>query len=164
MLPDRKWKQPTVLLKLIHHESAKRAGRWAHGQGPVQYGCTSSSRQRSSGVGCGKSQFRCHCCAHRAAQTRNLRAIALRSQPACNGLLSCRRSEIVAPVDLEFLHRILAYVQAHTTRIVVCLASIDGYVVAPSVAPVEREAALRGLLHSKIGVVGNSVGITHAWH
>src|SRR5438105_754883 len=40
VLPDRKWKQPAVLLKLIHHESAKRAGRWAHGQGPVQYGRT----------------------------------------------------------------------------------------------------------------------------
>src|SRR5436305_14159629 len=42
MLPDREWKQPAVLLQLIHHVSAKRPAPWPPGRGPARSGWISS--------------------------------------------------------------------------------------------------------------------------
>src|SRR5215472_4251468 len=79
---------------------------------------------------------------------------------AAGGPEFCR---VVAAVDLELLHRILADVQTYSARVIVGLAAIHHHAVASSVTPVKRETALRRLLHSEICVAGNLRGIAHAW-
>lgn len=66
---------------------------------------------------------------------------------------------VVTTVDLEFLDGVLAYRQAHPTRIIVGFASIHGDAVATAIAAVKRQAALWCLFGAEICVVGDSVGI-----
>jgi hypothetical protein len=57
---------------------------------------------------------------------------------------------VIAAIDLEFLHIVLAYRQAHAAAIARGLAAIDGYAVSPAIAAVKRQPALRSLLDSEI--------------
>src|SRR5215469_100436 len=78
---------------------------------------------------------------------------------------AARRAQIslvVASVDLEFLHRVLAQRRAHSTCIVACLAAIYRDAVATAIASVEGKAALRGLLHAKVLVTSQARGVGYA--
>ncbi len=49
---------------------------------------------------------------------------------------------VVAAIDLEFLHIVLAYRQPHATAIARGLATVDRYAVSSAIAAVERQSAL----------------------
>src|ERR1700733_15507791 len=75
---------------------------------------------------------------------------------------ACGRSQvggIVAAVDLEFLHCVLADGRAHAAGIIAGLTAVHGNVVPSSIASVERKAALRCLFHAKILVTCQPRGI-----
>ena len=61
---------------------------------------------------------------------------------------------VIAAVDLEFLHGILAHVQADAASIVIYFAAVHGNAVAAAIASVERKSALRRLLNAVILVRG----------
>ena len=71
---------------------------------------------------------------------------------------------IVAAVDLEFLHRILAQGQAHAALIVIGFATVHGHAVSPAIASVKRRSALGRLLHTKILVVSQPGRVSRARH
>ena len=73
-------------------------------------------------------------------------------------------SGIVAAVDLELLHRVLADIQTHTTGLVVRLATVYGHAIAAPVAAIKGQATLWSLLHAVVGVTGDDVGVAHARH
>ena len=76
-----------------------------------------------------------------------------------------RRSEVravVAAIDLEFLHIVLADGQAHATTIARGFAPVHGYAISPAIAAVERKSALRRLLDSEILVSGQASRIGDA--
>src|SRR5438270_6541662 len=66
---------------------------------------------------------------------------------------------IVAPVDLEFLYRVLAHVQAHAAGIIIHFAAIHRNTIAAAVTSVEGKSALRRLLDAVILVRGEPRGI-----
>src|SRR5208283_3906203 len=69
---------------------------------------------------------------------------------------------VVTAVDLELLDRILAYRQAHTTRVIVGFASIHGHAVASAVAAVKRKPALWRLFGPEIGIICDGVRIAYS--
>ncbi len=59
-------------------------------------------------------------------------------------------SAVVCAVDLEFLHCVLAQREANAAGVVVGFTAVHGHAVAPAVAPVKGEAALRSLFHAEV--------------
>ena len=66
---------------------------------------------------------------------------------------------IVAAVDLELLHCVLAHGEAHAAGFIIGFAAIYGNAVAAAVAAVERKSTLRRLLHAEILVRGELRGV-----
>ena len=66
---------------------------------------------------------------------------------------------IIAAVDLEFLHRVLAQRQAHAPFIVVGLPSIHRHAVAPAVAAVEGKSAAAELLDPIVRIIRQPGGV-----
>src|SRR5260370_11182505 len=64
---------------------------------------------------------------------------------------------IIAAVDLKLLNRILAQRETHSARVIIGFSAVDGDAVASAVAAVKGQAALPGLLDSKI-LVGSQPG------
>ena len=77
---------------------------------------------------------------------------------------SAQVGRVIAPVDLEFLHCVLAQGQTHAAGIVVGLAAVNCDTVASAIASVKRKPALRSLLYAEICIISNGVGIAHARH
>ena len=71
---------------------------------------------------------------------------------------------VVAAVDLELLHRILAQCEADAAGIVIRFRPIHGDAVSAPIAAVEGEAALGRLGDAEVGVVGKRVRIHHTRH
>src|SRR5262249_14333627 len=71
-------------------------------------------------------------------------------------------SRVIAAVDLELLHSILAQCEARSAGIIVGFAAIHGHAVATAVASIEREPALRRLLDAKILVSRHPSGIRNS--
>ena len=57
---------------------------------------------------------------------------------------------IVAAVDLELIHGILAQIQTCAAAIIVGFTSVYSHTVSSAVAPVERKAALRRLFNAEL--------------
>src|SRR5438046_873891 len=82
-----------------------------------------------------------------------------------SGTESCasdRRPSYPTKKNVESLIMGQLRVPPNSTGVIICLAAINGDVVAPPVAPIKRQPALRSLLNSKIGIAGDVVGIACA--
>ena len=60
---------------------------------------------------------------------------------------------------MELLNRVLAKGQPNSARVIISFSTVHGDAIASAVAPIKREAALRGLLNPKILVRGKPCGI-----
>src|SRR5260370_35734900 len=67
---------------------------------------------------------------------------------------------IIAPINLEFLHAILAEVRADSAGIIIELTTIHGNAVSSAIAAIEGKPALRRLFHSKVCVTGQPGGVS----
>src|SRR5260370_2185710 len=66
---------------------------------------------------------------------------------------------IIAPINLEFRHAILAEVRADSAGIIIELTTIHGNAVSSAIAAIEGKPALRRLLNSKVCVTGQPGGV-----
>src|SRR5579871_3784719 len=73
-------------------------------------------------------------------------------------------SRVIAAVDLKFLYRILAQVGTYPAAVVIGFASIHRHIVAPAIASIEGETALRRLLNPEILVAGQPGRVGNARH
>ncbi len=79
----------------------------------------------------------------------------------CRAARTTQFRPIIASVDLELLHGILAQVQSDTARVVVGFPAVDRDAVPPAVAAIEGQTALWCLFDAEVRVVSNGVRIAH---